>query len=46
MAGQDALEEEPSLAESHDIGNEVATLWGHFGAMRQKIRAPDVVPRW
>ena len=27
------------------IGAEVATLWGHFGAMRQKMRAPDVVPR-
>lgn len=27
------------------IGNEVATLWGHFGAMRQKIRAPEVIPR-
>lgn len=27
------------------IGTEVATLWGHFGAMRQKMRAPDVVPR-
>ena len=27
------------------IGTEVAALWGHFGAMRQKLRAPDVVQR-
>ena len=42
-AGADSVEQKSSMAWAL-LGKEMAALFGHFGAMRQRLHAPDVGP--